>query len=74
MGRKNAKIDEAALEQLNVLKRRVKADFGLPSRQEDIVSALVLDASIGHVAGILLAYQKAKPDEPDEDQGGGVPA
>jgi hypothetical protein len=68
MGRKNAKIDERALARLNELKRLAKAEHGLRARQEDIVSALVLDASVGHVAGILLAYEKDHPDAPDEDE------
>jgi hypothetical protein len=68
MARKNAKIDEPGLARLNDLKRRVKAEFGLRARQEDIVSALVLDASLGHVAGILMAYEKSKPDDADDDQ------
>jgi hypothetical protein len=67
MVRKNAKIDEPALARLNELKRRIKAEHGLRARQQDIVSALVLDASVGHVAGILLAYEQGRPD--DEDDG-----
>jgi hypothetical protein len=68
MGRKNAKIDEPGLARLNELKRLVKAEFGLRARQEDIVSALVLDATVGHVVGTLLAYEKSKPEDPDDDQ------
>lgn len=68
MGRKNAKIDDVALRQLNSLKRRVKAEYGLAATQEDIVSALVEDASVGHIAGILMAYQRARPEEPRESE------
>jgi hypothetical protein len=65
MGRTTANIDQDALARLNELKRLVKAEFGLKARQEDILSALLLDASPGHVAGTLLAFEKARPDAED---------
>jgi hypothetical protein len=63
MAKPNVKIEEPALDQLNVLKRLLKAEWGVVARQEDIVSALVQDASVGHVAGILAEYQRARPND-----------
>jgi hypothetical protein len=55
MTRLNTKIDEAARRRLAVLQADVKA-FGQNATHEAIVSALVLDTTVAHLAGTLMAY------------------
>lgn len=67
MGRQNTKINEDARRRLNELKARVLSDFGVAARQEDIISALVMDATPGHITGVLLAYRKATAPPPPSE-------
>jgi hypothetical protein len=55
MSRLNTKIDEAARKRLALLQADIKA-FGQDATHEAIVSALVLDTTVAHLVGTLMAY------------------
>jgi hypothetical protein len=58
MATRNTKIDPVAREHLTTLKARLLAEFGERATNEDIVSALVCEATSAQLFGTLKGYHK----------------
>jgi hypothetical protein len=74
MATRNVKCDPLAVDRLNELMGELRREFGLRPRQEDIVSALVSNATAPQLFGVLLAYQrqmeaKAAPAAEEDEEG-----
>ena len=67
MAKTTTKIDSAAKERLSWLCASVKAEFAIVANQEDVVTALVLDATVPQLAGVLLGYHRATAGIPGPD-------
>jgi hypothetical protein len=63
----NTKIDAKAKARLPWLCRSVQADFCVKATQEEVLSALVLGATVPQLAGLLLGYRKATAEETGTD-------
>lgn len=53
-------LDPLAQTQAEALKAALQSDFGLDASQKDIVSAAVYGATAPQLAGMLIAFTKAK--------------
>ena len=56
MAKSSVRVDQFAIDRLKVLKADVRREFGIPSRNEDIASAVLLYIFVPQVAGMLTAF------------------